>query len=157
MSNGSSHVPTPYDYEHVTRHCREVPPGLSDLVEEYEELNQRDLIARHREVIGPDKSNEPLAVHDHLRMLALSEAIARRARNFRGLEIHDAVRAGATWSQVATALGTSVATVQNAYRRWVEGQHRLNQVSAEWDRRLGLDERACAEAMARLDPPEAQR
>jgi hypothetical protein len=157
MSNGSSHVPTPYDYERVTRHGREVPPGLSDLVGECEELNQRDLVARHRDVIGPDESKEPLTVHDHLRMLALSEAIARRARNFRRLEIYDAVRAGATWAQVATALGTSVATAQNACRRWVEGQRRLFHTSGEWDRRLGLDERAYAEAMARLTPPEAER
>ena len=157
MSNGSSHVPTPYDYEHLTCHGREAPPGLSDLVREYVELNQRDLLARHRDVIGPDESNEPLTVHDHLGMLALSEAIARRARNFRGLEIHDAVRADATWAQVATALGTSVATAQSAYRRWVEGQRRLNHMSEESDRRLGLDERAYAQAMARLAPPEAER
>lgn len=157
MSNGSSRVPTPDDYEHVTRGGRGVPLGLSVLVEEYEQLNQRDLLGRHRGVIGPDESNEPLTVHDHLRKLALSEAIARRARNFQGLEIHDAVRAGATWAQLATALGTSLATAQSAYRRWIEGQRHLNQTSAESDRRLGLDERAYAEAMARLAPPEAER
>jgi hypothetical protein len=152
--------PTPDDYERITGEAGDLrmPPPLSELVEQHSALNLRDVLSRHRDsepTLG--MRAEPLTAEEHLTKLALSEAIARRALQFRGLEIDDAVRAGAAWPEVAAAIGVPVADAQATYRRWVEGQHHLNESSAGSGPRPGLDDRAHAEAVARLDAPEAER
>ncbi len=63
----------------------------------------------------------PLTVAEHLEMLALGEAIAFYYRHPAGVD--HAVRAGATWEQIAAARNTTAEAARAAYREWAEGQH----------------------------------
>ena len=53
-------------------------------------------------------------------MLALGERIARFYRH--PFQVDNAVRAGASWEQIAAAAGTTEDAVRAAYRDWAEGQ-----------------------------------
>jgi len=106
--------------------------SLRDQVDRYEELTDRDLMARsiatlrargeydearHR---GP-ADYQPLTVAEHLEMLALGEAVAFYYRH--PAVVDHAVRAGATWEQIAAARNTTAEAARAAYREWAEGQH----------------------------------
>ena len=106
--------------------------SLRDQVDRYEELTDRDLMARsiaalrargeydearHR---GP-ADYRPLTVAEHLEMLALGEAVAFYYRH--PAAVDHAVRAGATWEQIADARNTTAEAARAAYREWAEGQH----------------------------------
>lgn len=106
--------------------------SLPDQIARYHELTERDLIAtsittlKARGTYQPKEHvNEqkfpPLTVAEHLKMLALGEFIARYYRH--PSQVDKAVRAGASWDQVAAATGTSE-KARAAYRDWAEGQHR---------------------------------
>jgi hypothetical protein len=103
---------------------------------------------------GPDAAADPgaapLARADALELLALGELIARKAGYGRQLTIRSARRAGASWSQIGAALGTSKQAAWEAHSRWIDGQ-------AEQRRRsgyegLGPDGVAAARELA--GPPE---
>jgi hypothetical protein len=107
--------------------------SLRDQIGRYEELTDRSLMARsiatlqargeYDENKHPDPAEyPPLTVAEHLEMLALGEAIAFYYRHPAG--VHHAVRAGATWEQIAAATGTTAKTARTAYREWAEGQHK---------------------------------
>jgi hypothetical protein len=84
-----------------------------------------------------------------LELLALSEVIARKAGYGRQLTVRSARRAGASWSQIGAALGTSKQAAWEAHTRWIEGQ-------AEQHRRSGyegLDPGEAAAARALAGPP----
>lgn len=94
---------------------------------------------RAREALAP-----PLAREDALELLALSEVIARKAGYGRQLSVRSARSAGASWSQIGAALGTSKQAAWEAHGRWIDGQ-------AEQHRRSGyegLDEGDAAAARA---------
>ena len=55
-------------------------------------------------------------------MLALGERIARYYRH--PSQVDMAVRAGASWAQIAAATGTTEVAARAAYREWAEGQHK---------------------------------
>jgi hypothetical protein len=57
-----------------------------------------------------------------LELLALSEVIARKAGYGRQLSVRSARRAGASWSQIGAALGTSKQAAWEAHTRWIDGQ-----------------------------------
>jgi hypothetical protein len=106
--------------------------SLRDQIARYEELTDRDLMARsiatlqargeHDKDKHPDRGEyQPLAVAEHLEMLALGEAIAFYYRHPAGVD--HAVRAGATWEQIAGARNTTAEAARAAYRKWAEGQH----------------------------------
>ena len=113
--------------------------SLRDQVDRYEELTDRDLMARsiatlrargeydearHR---GP-ADYQPLTVAEHLEMLALGEAVAFYYRH--PAVVDHAVRAGATWEQIAAARNTTAEAARAAYREWAEGQHQYAGMSA---------------------------
>ena len=86
--------------------------SLPDQIARYEELTDRNLMARSIATLQargeydqdkhPDPGKyQPLTVAEHLEMLALGEAIAFYYRHPAGVD--DAVRAGATWEQIAAA------------------------------------------------------
>jgi hypothetical protein len=92
----------------------------------------------------------PLSLDEALELLALSEVIARKAGYGRQLTVRSARQAGASWSQIGAALGTSKQAAWEAHSRWIDGQ-------AEQHRRSGyqgLDEGAVAAARALAGDPE---
>ncbi len=105
-------------------------PGQED---RYRELAQRDALAKAIAIKkargdyqpGGHVSEEnfpPLTVAEHLEMIALGERIAHYYAHPSQLDV--AVKAGATWAQIAAARGTDEPAVRQQYREWAEGQHR---------------------------------
>ena len=89
--------------------------SLRDQIARYEELTGRNLVARSIAALqargGYDKDKHPdpgeyppLTAAEHLEMLALGEAIAFYYRH--PSQVDGAVRAGATWAQIAAARNT---------------------------------------------------
>jgi hypothetical protein len=107
--------------------------SLREQIDRYEELTDRNLMARSIATLRargeydpgrhPDPAEyEPLTVAEHLEMLALGEAIAFYYRHPAGVD--HAVRAGATWEQIAAARNTTAQAARAAYREWADGQHK---------------------------------
>src|SRR5215213_7607834 len=71
----------------------------------YEELRVRDALAPATE--GEAGAAAPLRRDEALEMLALGELLARKAGYGRQLAVRTARRAGASWSQIGAALGTT--------------------------------------------------
>jgi hypothetical protein len=59
---------------------------------------------------------------ESLEMLALGEAIARKAAYGQQLGIRSARRAGASWAQIGAALGISKQSAWEAHTRWIDEQ-----------------------------------
>ena len=62
-------------------------------------------------------------------MLARGEAIAFYYRHPAGVD--HAVKAGATWEQIAAARNTTPEAARAAYREWAEGQHQYASMGDE--------------------------
>jgi hypothetical protein len=62
--------------------------------------------------LGFDDAGTSLDVHESLELLALGEVVSRKAHDARLIGIRAALRGGADWEQIATALG---ATPQQAW------------------------------------------
>ena len=127
--------------EHLAREAAKRPVtyhdasggSIVDQIDRYRELDERDLVARSIATLkarGTYEPNEyvneakfpPLTVAERLEMLALGERIARYYRHPSQVDI--AVKAGASWQQVAAAIGTTEDAARAAYREWAEGQHK---------------------------------
>jgi hypothetical protein len=107
--------------------------NIADQVTRYSELARHDALARAIAIgkaRGTYEPNEhvneekfpPLTLAGHLEMLALGERIARYYRH--PSQVDHALKAGATWAQIAAATGTTDQDARSAYREWVEGQHK---------------------------------
>jgi hypothetical protein len=127
--------------------------NLADQIDRYRELAGRDTMARSiailkaRGTYAPGEHVDegrfpPLAVAERLEMLAPGERIARYCRH--PSQVHQAVRAGAAWEQIAAAIGAAEATARAACRKWADGQHRLHA-----DMGIGLDDADYAAALER--------
>jgi hypothetical protein len=134
-------------------------PGLLAARERYDELSGRYHLARAyatlraRGEYDPTKhgtgDTEPLTAEEHLELLALGEYLARSYKP--SFEVDNALRAGATWAQVAEALDTDEAMARVAYRAWADGQHDM----LRWtEARLGMSDAEYAEVIARAGEPE---
>jgi hypothetical protein len=125
--------------------------------ERFEELVVRDvhsrafmaLVARgdydpriHGDVAG----SEPLTVTEHLELLAAGELLARSYRH--PAHAHRALRAGASWEEVAAATGRDEAQARQDYRQWAADEHLL---WADFNGQFGIDAAEYAAAMARAD------
>jgi hypothetical protein len=106
--------------------------SLPGQIDRYGELTDRDMMARSIAILQArgeydaarhldPAEYEPLTVAEHLEMLALGEAIAFYYTHPAGVD--RAVRAGATWEQIAAARNTTDGAARAAYREWAEGQH----------------------------------
>jgi hypothetical protein len=96
---------------------------LTTAVARSNELRTRELLAS-----GPADDGAPSALgkHEALELLALSEVITRKAAYGRQLTVRSARAAGASWSQIGAALGTSKQSAWEAHTRWIDqqaGQH----------------------------------
>ena len=128
--------------------------NIADQMDRYRELAEHDLMARsiatlkargewtedRARALNPDKY-PPLTPAEYLEMLALGERIARYYRH--PSQVDKAVRAGASWAQIAAATGTTEESARAAYREWADGQHRLHA-----DIGIGVDDDEYAAAIA---------
>ncbi len=125
----------------------------TDVLMRWQELEQRDAMARSIAALqargkwNADRSLDPadyppLSVAEHLELLALGEAAARRLRH--PAAVHQAVLAGATWQQIGEATGGDADQARKAYRKWAEDQHRLREQFPDGSLGLGGEEYAAA-------------
>lgn len=92
---------------------------LTTATQRYDTLRMRDALA----AMDPDDESA-LSAHETLEMLALSEVIIRKAGYGRQAMTRSARRAGASWSQIGTALGTSKQAAWESHQRWLDEQTR---------------------------------
>jgi len=92
---------------------------LKTAVARFEDLRYRAALA------SPDT---PLEREEALELLSLGELIARKAGYGRQLDVRAARAAGASWSQIGDALGTSKQSAWEAHSRWISGQ----EADPEW-------------------------
>ena len=118
---------------------------------DYAEVALGDLVARYvtlrldddpDAVLGGDRAGRALE------QLALGAAIAGRAQAGGALDAVSALRAGASWEQVAAARGQVVPAVRAELAGWLRGQARLHR-----DTVLGLDLGEAARAWRLFGPP----
>jgi hypothetical protein len=121
---------------------------LATAVARYDDLRARDLIASTAAGMDDDDpfGPGPLPRLEALELLALGEVIARKAAYGRQLTVRSARTAGASWSQIGAALGTSKQSAWEAHSRWIDQQ-------AQQHRQLGFTgmnehEAAAARALA---------
>lgn len=86
----------------------------------------------------------PLDRDEALELLALGEVISRKAGYGRQLTVRSARAAGASWSRIGTALGTSKQSAWEAHSRWIDQQAEQHG-RADYE---GLDEPESAAARA---------
>lgn len=110
-------MPTADELE--TRHT------LLTAVTHYDDLRMRDTLAAtaaRMNLDHPERTIEAPALgkDDALQLLALGEAIIRKARYGRQLAVRSARAAGASWSQIGEALGMSKQAAWEAHSRWID-------------------------------------
>jgi hypothetical protein len=93
---------------------------LSTATTRYDELRMRDALA----AMGDDGDSPPLSREESLELLALSEVVVRKAGYGRQAMVRSARGAGASWTQIGAALGTTKQAAWEAHNRWIEEQAR---------------------------------
>ena len=128
---------------------------LATAVARYDELRMRDLLAPGAEDLPADEQPEPwpLSQQEALEMLALSEVIARKAAYGRQLTVRSARAAGASWTQIGAALGTTKQSAWEAHSRWIDQQ--ANQRGAYGHQSMDSQQAAAARALAGNPDSEA--
>ncbi len=117
---------------------------LLTAVARLDELRVRDSLA------GAGSDEEVLGRGELLELLALGEVVARKAAYGRQLSVRAARAAGASWSQIGAALGTSKQAAWEAHNRWIEEQAAVHGRPG----RIGFDEDDVAEARAVAGQPD---
>jgi hypothetical protein len=154
--NGGHEERRPHTYHQV---AQRFGPGRHAARERYEELSTRDHLARAYAKLrasgeyDPAKhgagDSEPLTAGEYLELLAIGEYLVRSYKPVS--EVDNALRAGATWDQIAEALDTDEAMARVAYRAWAAGQHDM----LRWtEGRLGMSDAEYADAIARAGEPD---
>ncbi|CAM5435140.1 hypothetical protein STENM36S_08944 [Streptomyces tendae] len=109
-----------------------------------------DELRARESLTGFGSDDEALDRPQLLKLLALSEVVARKAAYGRQLTVRAAREAGASWSQIGAALGTSKQAAWEAHMRWIDAQedarHRPGQI--------GFDAADAAEARAVAGEPD---
>jgi hypothetical protein len=125
---------------------------LATAVARYDELRMRDLLAPGAEDLPADEQPEPwpLSRQEALELLALSELIARKAAYGRQLTVRSARAAGASWTQIGAALGTTKQSAWEAHSRWIDQQAGHRGAYGN----LGLDDQQAAAARALAGSPD---
>jgi len=115
-----------------------------------DELRTREALASAAERQDTAAGPPPLRRDEALELLALGEVIARKAAYGRQPTVRSARRAGASWSQIGAALGTSKQAAWEAHTRWIDGQADQHQRSGY----EGLDPSDAAAARALAGEPD---
>jgi hypothetical protein len=119
---------------------------LSTATTRYDELRMRDALA----VMSSDEHSAPLTREESLELLALSEVVIRKAGYGRQAMVRSARGAGASWTQIGTALGTSKQAAWEAHNRWIEDQARQHERTGY----AGLDPEQVDEARGLAGRPD---
>jgi hypothetical protein len=87
----------------------------------FDELRMRDSLASTAGLAGDEAgaAEEALSAIEALELLALGEVLARKARYGRELAVRSARAAGASWTQIGDALGTTKQSAWEAHNRWL--------------------------------------
>ena len=95
---------------------------LATAVARFNDLRTRDTMATTAdEMVDDEPAHAPrLSCEEVLEMLTLAEVIASKASYGRQLDVRTARRAGASWTQIGAALGTSKQSAWEAHSRWIE-------------------------------------
>jgi len=93
---------------------------LSTATTRYDDLRMREALA----AMAEDDHAPALSVEETLELLALSEVVIRKAGYGRQAMIRSARQAGASWTQIGHALGTSKQAAWEAHNRWIDEQAR---------------------------------
>ncbi|MEV8124047.1 hypothetical protein AB0P07_08020 [Streptomyces sp. NPDC085944] len=117
---------------------------LLTAVARLDELRARESLA------GFGSDGEALDRPQLLELLALSEVVARKAAYGRQLTVRAAREAGASWSQIGAALGTSKQAAWEAHTRWIDAQEAARGKPGE----IGFDAADAAEARAVAGRPD---
>lgn len=110
---------------------------LSTATTRYDDLRMRDALA----TMGDDTA-PPLSREESLELLALSEVIIRKAGYGRQAMVRSARSAGASWTRIGSALGSSKQAAWEAHNRWIEDQARQHELTGY----EGLDDGEAADA-----------
>ena len=98
---------------------------LSTATTRYDELRMRDALA----TMTDDSEAAALTREETLELLALSEVVIRKAGYGRQAMVRSARGAGASWTQIGAALGTSKQAAWEAHNRWIEDQARQHDLT----------------------------
>jgi hypothetical protein len=121
---------------------------LATATSRYNDLRMRDALSA---MAGePDGTAPPLTRDEALEMLALSEVVIRKAGYGRPAMVRSARSAGASWTQIGSALGISKQAAWEAHQRWIEEQS----VQHDHTGYQGLDPGAAAEARDLAGEPD---
>jgi hypothetical protein len=112
---------------------------LSTATTRYDELRMRDALA-----------TAPLSREEALELLALSEVVIRKAGYGRQAMVRSARAAGASWTQIGAAIGTTKQAVWEAHNRWIDDQARQHERTGY----SGLDEAQAEAARDRAGGPD---
>jgi hypothetical protein len=98
---------------------------LSTATTRYDELRMRDALA----TMAEDDGARALSQEETLELIALSEVVIRKAGYGRQAMVRSARGAGASWTQIGAALGSSKQAAWEAHNRWIEEQARQHRQS----------------------------
>jgi hypothetical protein len=122
---------------------------LHTAVARFEALRARDSVAGSADDAESDAEKLGLSRSEALELLALGGVITRKAGYGRQLSVRTAREAGASWSEIGRALGTTRQEAWEEHSRWIEeqaAQHRATSVE-------GLDDLQVARAKRRAGRP----
>ncbi|WP_306215160.1 hypothetical protein [Actinoplanes sp. RD1] len=86
---------------------------LSTATTRYDELRMRDALA----AVSGSAETQALSREETLELLALSEVVSRKAGYARQAMVRSARNAGASWTQIGAALGTTKQAAWESYRQ----------------------------------------
>jgi hypothetical protein len=120
--------------------------GVIAVRERFDELASRDSTARAiatlkaRGTYDPAKhpdacEHQPLTTAEHLEILAIGEVLARHYRH--PTYVDRAIKAGASWPQIAETVGSDEALVRQQYREWADSQRGLY---IHYEGKLGMND-----------------
>jgi hypothetical protein len=117
-----------------------------------DELRAREALASFAEDVSGAGPPAPLSCTEALELLALSEALARKAHYGRQLSVRSARAAGASWSQIGAALGVSKQAAWEAHGQWIDSQSAAHRRTGY----AGLDDAAAAAARTLAGDPDLE-
>ncbi|MEV6299251.1 hypothetical protein AB0M02_07590 [Actinoplanes sp. NPDC051861] len=91
---------------------------LATATARYNELRMMEAVT----TVSPDAEAAGLTAKEILEMLALGEVVIRKVGYGRQAMVRSARQAGASWTQIGAALGSSKQAAWEAHQRWVEDQ-----------------------------------
>jgi hypothetical protein len=112
----------------------------------YDQLRMREALAAMADEDDSTAGPPALTREESLELLSLSEVVIRKAGYGRQSMVRSARGAGASWTQIGAAVGSSKQAAWEAHNRWIEEQARQHAISGYEG--LGPDEVDAARGIA---------